>query len=103
MELKFLSEKDNVRVLISGEIDEYGAKTVRPSIDEVIETHPSLRSMTFDLRGVTFVDSTGLGFILGRYKKLKARHAELLLANVPKQVDKVFRASGVYRFAPIVE
>ena len=38
-----------------------------------------------------------------RYKKLKAMHAELLLENVPRQVDKVFLASGVYRYVPVVE
>ena len=41
--------------------------------------------------------------MLGRYKKLKAMHAELLLENVPRQVDKVFLASGVYRYVPVVE
>lgn len=103
MEVEFISEKDSVRVVLFGEMDEYGAKSVRTRIDDVIETARDLRSMTFDMRGVTFIDSTGLGFVLGRYKKLKGRHAELLLANVPKHVDKVFCASGVYRFVPIVE
>ena len=103
MEVEFISEKDCVRVVLSGEIDEYCVKMVRSRIDDIIENTRDLRSMIFDMRGVTFIDSTGLGFVLGRYKKLKARHAELLLAAVPKQVDKVFCASGVYRFVPIVE
>ena len=91
MDVEFISEKDCVRVALSGEID------------EVIENTPTLRSMIFDMKGVTFIDSTGLGFVLGRYKKLKAMHAELLLENVPRQVDKVFLASGVYRYVPVVE
>ena len=103
MEVEFISEKDCVRAVLSGEIDEYCVKMVRSRIDDIIENTRDLRSMIFDMRGVTFIDSTGLGFVLGRYKKLKARHAELLLAAVPKQVDKVFCASGVYRFVPIVE
>lgn len=78
-------------------------KFARCAIDEVIENTPTLRSMIFDMKGVTFIDSTGLGFVLGRYKKLKAMHAELLLENVPRQVDKVFLASGVYRYVPVVE
>ena len=103
MEVEFISDKDCIRVVLSGEIDEYGARTVRASIDDVIENTRDLRSMIFDMKNVTFIDSTGLGFVLGRYKKLRSRHAELLLANVPRQVDKVFCASGVYRFVPIVE
>ena len=103
MEVEFISDKDCIRVVLSGEIDEYGAKTVRAGIDDVIENTRDLRSMIFDMKNVTFIDSTGLGFVLGRYKKLRNRHAELLLANVPRQVDKVFCAIGVYRFVPIVE
>ncbi|MDE6301974.1 MAG: STAS domain-containing protein, partial [Clostridia bacterium] len=53
--------------------------------------------------GVTFIDSTGLGLVLGRYKKLRAKLAEVLLRNVPPQVDKVFRTSGLYAFVPIVK
>lgn len=48
------------------------------------------------MKNVSFVDSTGLGLILGRYKRLSAAGGVLRLKNVPPQVDKVFRASGVY-------
>ena len=52
--------------------------------------------MVFDLKDVSFVDSTGLGLILGRYKKLSASGGVLRLKDVPPQVDRVFRMSGVY-------
>ena len=103
MEVEFISDKDCIRVVLSGEIDEYGAKTVRAGIDDVIENTRDLRSMIFDMKNVTFIDSTGLGFVLGRYKKLRNRHAELLLANVTRQVNKEFCSSGVYRCVSIVE
>lgn len=53
MDVEFISEKDCVRVALSGEIDEYGAKFARCAIDEVIENTPTLRSMIFDMKGVT--------------------------------------------------
>ena len=74
MEVEFISDKDCIRVVLSGEIDEYGAKMVRADIDGVIENTRDLRSMIFDMKNVTFIDSTGLGFVLGRYKKLRNRH-----------------------------
>ena len=46
---------------------------------------------------------TGFGLVIGRYKKLRAKRAELLLKNVPPQVDKVFRTSGLYSFVPVVK
>lgn len=103
MKVEFVYERDNIRAMLFGDMDEYGVRQIRDEVDFAIENATGLRALTLDLKGVTFIDSTGLGFVFGRYKRLRARRAELLLANVNEQVDKVFRTSGVYRFAPIVE
>lgn len=103
MEIEIKRTQSDVRVYFAGDMDEYAVQKIKAVIDDAIDNEQNLRSMTFDMQGVTFVDSTGLGFLLGRYKKLRARHAELLLANVPKHVDKVFCTSGIYRYVPIVE
>lgn len=102
MDLDFKIVGSDILVRLEGEIDEFGARAMRPDIDRLIEKY-NLKSMTLDMQRVTFVDSTGLGFILGRYKKLRAKRAELLLKNVPPQADKVFKTSGIYSFVPIVE
>ncbi|MFR5832809.1 MAG: anti-sigma factor antagonist [Acutalibacteraceae bacterium] len=78
-----------------GDIDEYACRTMREEIDGRIEK-TSPKEVVFDMEKVAFVDSTGLGLILGRYKKLRAKGGVLRLKNVPPQVDKVFRTSGVY-------
>lgn len=103
MNVDFKTDGNNITVYLVGDIDEYGVRTVKNDIDKLIDDAKGLRSLVFDMRAVTFIDSTGLGFVLGRYKKLRQRRAELLLRNVPKQVDRVFMASGVYSFVPIVE
>ena len=103
MKRENLQRDGNIVLKITGDIDECSVKTIRADIDEIIDTSARIRSLTLDMSGVTFVDSTGLGFVFGRYKKLKALGAELLLCNVPRQVDKVFQTSGVYRIIPVVE
>ena len=102
MDLDFKIIGNDICVRLSGEIDEYSARSLRADIDKLIDG-VGFRSMTLDMGGVTFIDSTGLGLVLGRYKKLRAKRAELLLRNVPPQVDKVFRTSGLYAFVPIVK
>ena len=87
-----------IRVMLSGEIDEYASRTLREKLDRLIDEKQPSR-LVLDLSGVSFVDSTGLGLIFGRYKKLNARGGELALVNVPRQVDRVFLASGVYSVA----
>lgn len=97
------NDDGNIVLKITGEIDECSVRALREDVDSLIDASAYIRSLTLDMSGVTFVDSTGLGFLFGRYKKLKARRAELLLCNVPMQVDKIFKASGVYRIVPVVE
>ena len=102
MELEFKIVGSDILVKLKGDIDEFGVRAIRADIDRLIEKY-NLKSMTLDMQKVTFVDSTGLGFLLGRYNKWRAKRAELLLKNVPPQADEVFRTSGIYSFVPIVE
>lgn len=82
-------------VSVEGEIDEFSSRSLRAELDGLIERRRP-RRMVLDMSRVSFVDSTGLGLIFGRYKKLDAMGGELALTNVPRQVDKVFSMSGVY-------
>ena len=102
MKAEYEMKKDEIVVRLHGELDEYGAGQIKDDIDDTIHSLP-IRALVFDLKDVGFVDSTGLGFLLGRYKKLRQKHAELLLCNVPPQVDRVFKTSGVYSFVPKID
>lgn len=102
MNLDFRIDGDKVRVKLTGDIDEYSARALRAELDGIIERQ-RMRALILDMGSVSFIDSTGLGFVLGRYKKLREKRAELLLSNVPQQVDKVFRTSGVYSFVPKID
>ncbi len=100
MNLKLI--KDTLIVELSGDIDEYAVRRIRDDVDRAIN-QMSFRLMIMDFRRVGFVDSTGLGFIMGRYKKVQAKGGCLAVRGMSAQVDKVFRTSGVYTFAPIIE
>lgn len=103
MKVEIFKDGTCARVTFDGEMDEHSVKSVRAQIDEYIDTAQGVRQMVFDMKNVTFIDSTGLGFVFSRYKKLADKRIELLLSNVSKPVDKVFRTSGVYRYLPIIE
>lgn len=102
MDLNYKYIGNELLVELHGEVDEYSCRTLRTKLDDLIDA-PGLARVVFDMHGVSFVDSTGLGLILGRYKKLKARGAEMVLKRVPPQVDKVFRTSGIYTVAPKID
>ncbi len=72
------------------------ADEFRQKIDEALETD-GVRHVILSLKGVTFVDSSGLGAILGRYKKINANGGLLLAANIRPQVARVFELSGLLK------
>lgn len=83
-------------VRVEGELDMHVADEFRQKVDEALETG-DIRHVILSLKGVTFVDSSGLGVILGRYKKISANGGRLLAASVKPQVARVFELSGLLK------
>ncbi|SFQ96441.1 STAS domain-containing protein [Desulfoscipio geothermicus] len=87
-------EKDYLVVSISGEVDISITDSLREDIDRALQDY-GLNNLIFDLSGVEFVDSAGLGVILGRYKKVAARGGKVYLAGARPQVKKILELSGL--------
>lgn len=87
---------------INGEIDHHSAKEIREAIDSVTE-RTSPEKLTLDFYGVTFMDSSGIGLVMGRYKLIRALGGELEVTNVSSHIKKVMKISGLDKFAKIKE
>lgn len=81
-------------VKLYGEIDQHCTAEIRDEIDREIDI-TNISTVIFDLGGVKFMDSSGLGMIMGRYKKLKTIGGKLMLVRPQPQVDKVLELSGI--------
>ena len=96
MVLKGNVYKDILVISFAGEIDDNKAERIRSDLDSMIGSSEAL-SVVFDMSKVTFMDSTGIGIILGRYKRLKAVNVPLYIMNPNLACDKLFTLSGLYR------
>lgn len=83
---------------LSGELDSINAEYVRAEMDKLIES--KIDRLVIDLSALEFMDSTGIGVLLGRYKKLRAKNVPIFLASPVKSVDKVLTLSGIYGIMP---
>ena len=91
---------DTLTVLLSGEIDHHSAADMRSQIDQAIEQHrPAL--LVLDFGGVTFMDSSGIGLVMGRYKLMSGHGGKISVVNTPKPLQKVMRLSGLDSLANI--
>ncbi|MDR1093636.1 MAG: anti-sigma factor antagonist [Clostridiales bacterium] len=86
---------------LTGELDEHAADYTKAELDSLTNAAPMQR-VVIDLSGLSFMDSAGVGVLIGRFKKLKARSVPVFLANPAPQTDKVLRMSGIYQIMPLV-
>ena len=87
-----------VTAFLSGEIDHHSAADMREKIDGAIEINmPSL--LVLDFGGVSFMDSSGIGLVMGRYRNLQNSGAKLHITGTSPQISKVMRLAGINRLA----
>ncbi len=87
---------EEVAFVLKGEIDHHRSKELRKELDMLIETMRP-RRLVLDFRNVTLMDSSGVGLVLGRYKKLKELGGTVCVKRVNRQIDAVLKVSGVYQ------
>ncbi len=100
MNIKYKVSRGGLYIYFEGELDEHYSKFAREQIDELIENNTNVRSVVFNMRGLSFMDSTGIGMLIGRYKKLKSLKIPLYIENPSFSADKVFSAGGIYTLIP---
>lgn len=87
-------ERLTLLLRLDGELDMHTASLVRQAIDLEIEKR-GIRTVILNLQDVQFVDSSGLGVIIGRYKKLLPLGGKLKITNVPPHIYKIMELSGL--------
>ena len=83
---------------IIGDIDHHSAKEMRETIDDAV-LKGQVRELEIDFRDVTFMDSSGIGLVMGRYKLMQELGGTLHLVNVASHLKKVMVLAGLARLA----
>ena len=86
-------------VLLSGELDEYSAKNTRITLDEIFSSR-GFGQIIIDLSELSFMDSTGIGVLIGRYKKMKDKNIPIYICNPSMHAEKIFKMTGLYEIMP---
>lgn len=101
MNTKYIQEDKLLLLQITEEIDHHTTEEIRRKADNEI-TRYMPRKVIFDLGKVTFMDSAGIGMVIGRYKIAKTFGGKLEMMNVKPSIKKIFEMSGVLKIIPIV-
>lgn len=102
MESKFYEEDKLLEISILEEIDHHYANKMRRRIDSEIEKYIP-KKIVFDFNNVTFMDSAGIGMLLGRYKLSRVICAEIELINVASSVKRILEMCGITRIIKVID
>ena len=95
MELNAQKRGTRLNVQLSGELDHHSAEQTRIMLDTLLKD-VTIRELVLDLSGMSFMDSAGLGVVLGRFRKLSMRGGKLVVKGMNASIDRIFRMSGLY-------
>ena len=102
MEFEYIKEDKLLIVKIIAEIDHHTTEKLRRKIDNEI-TRYMPRKVIFNFDKVSFMDSAGIGMVIGRYKQTALLGGKMELANLTDSVRKIFQMSGVLKLIPEVK
>ena len=102
MEVKLLGEKRAVMVKIDGELDHHIANTLRETVDSKIRCSNAV-NVIFDFSNVGFMDSSGIGVIMGRYKTVKTLGGSVIIFGQNSQIKRLVEMSGIDRIVRVAD
>lgn len=91
-----------VTAYLKGELDHHTARTMREEIDNAIELNmPTMLVLNFG--EISFMDSSGIGLVMGRYRNLQKTGAGLHITDTPPQIRKMLKIAGIEKLATLDE
>ena len=100
MQVKFTNKGSTLVISIIGEIDHHSAEYIRDKIDAQM-MKSTTRNIVFDLSRVGFMDSSGIGVVVGRYKNISKLDGKAAIVTPNAQIRKILEISGIQRIIPI--
>ena len=94
--MKWKDDSDSLTIYLSGEIDHCAAEKLRDGIEKLIERSDA-ETLILDFHDVSFMDSSGVGMLIGRYKTMAERGGCVFARGMQPTVRRVFYMAGLHR------
>ncbi|MBO5064649.1 MAG: STAS domain-containing protein [Clostridia bacterium] len=90
-----------IYAFIKGEIDHHSAPEIRENIDDAILLYENAKLVVLDFGGVTFMDSSGVGLVMGRYRLASQQGKKIRVDNLSDRDFRIMKMSGIPKLAEI--
>lgn len=102
MEQYFEVDGTDFRIFLPEEVDHFNAEKIRKEADRILQSR-NIHRIIFDFSQTQFMDSSGIGVIMGRYKNMRFMGGTVMAVHVNERIHKILTLSGVGRFLDIYE
>lgn len=96
MQIEFYMLDSTLVVALMGEIDHHTCVAIKQAIDKTYQKKRA-KNLLFDFERVTFMDSSGIGMLMGRYRLVAIGGGRTGLYNVPRDIEKVLLMANIYK------
>jgi stage II sporulation protein AA (anti-sigma F factor antagonist) len=96
MEVLYEVRGENLLIFLPEELDHHNAKIITEQSDWYIISN-QIRNIIFNFKRTNFMDSSGIGVIMGRYKLIKGLGGKITVTNINQSIDRIFTISGLYK------
>lgn len=94
-------KNDYIYAFIKGEIDHHTAPEIRETIDDALSTSETAKILVLDFGEVSFMDSSGVGLVMGRYRYATTLGKKIRVDNLDNRNYKIMQMSGIEKIAEI--
>ena len=102
MELSFKKKNKTIIIMVSGEIDHHTSKELRRQTESAY-IDMGARNIIFHFEKVTFMDSSGIGMLIGRYKQLQSIGGRISVVAANEKITEIIQFSGLSKLIPLFE
>ena len=95
--LQTIRDGERLVVRLNGELDHFCAQSIRRELDALLEADKGISMLILDFTTLSFMDSSGIGVILGRYRIMRDRGGTLAVIHMNRHIGRIFHMSGMDR------
>ena len=101
MNITYEQRDEILTIFLSGDIDHHNAAYIREAVDEITDSSHA-RHLILNFKDIAFMDSSGIGLIMGRFKKMQALGGDVVVAGAKAATKRILKLSGIERLVKIV-
>ena len=100
--LDWKMEKDALTIYPQGDLDLVSSRKVKETLDSILYTRSGLKTLIVNLGDVNFIDSSGLGMLIGCYKIMHGRQGKMMICDAGENVYRILELSGMKKLMPVM-